>query len=362
MNKHDSLDYVVCVECMTFNQSAYIRQTMDGFSIQNTNFPYVCIIVDDASTDCEQQVIQQYLHENFEKRNLNPEDTDDYSQVFLHHKTNSNCYFCVLFLKYNHYLKKYKDPYIAKWEHKSKYVAFCEGDDYWTDSLKLEKQVNFLDNNLDYSMCFTDVATYIQDKGIMGPKRSSIFKEANLKIDSKGKGSVFYDILLNKCSIETLGIMVRSSLYSKRERDPVGFMMGDTQLLLYMSQCGKIKYIDDCTGVYRVNQTYRKQTGKKLLFNFSMYEMRIFYCKKYGYGIPNIIRKRYNRTLANLIFHDIKIGREPLFPLFKMNYIQSFLFCYTKKHRNFFKLIEFVWLFEKVIYKLIELNKKRFFS
>ena len=58
--------FMVQVSCRTFNHANYITDAMNGFTIQQTNFPYVCTIVDDASTDGEQEVIRQYLQEHFD--------------------------------------------------------------------------------------------------------------------------------------------------------------------------------------------------------------------------------------------------------------------------------------------------------
>ena len=58
--------YKVFVYCNTFNQTSYIKDTMDGFCMQQTNFPFVCMIMDDASTDGEPEVIKQYLNDNFD--------------------------------------------------------------------------------------------------------------------------------------------------------------------------------------------------------------------------------------------------------------------------------------------------------
>ena len=60
------MNFFVRVTCMTYNQSTYITDAMNGFCMQQTNFPFVCTIMDDASTDGEQNVIKQYFRENFE--------------------------------------------------------------------------------------------------------------------------------------------------------------------------------------------------------------------------------------------------------------------------------------------------------
>ena len=66
---NDELKYKVCVRCATFNHAPYIKATMGGFCMQQTGFPFICVIIDDASKDGEQQVIMQYLHDHFEIEN-----------------------------------------------------------------------------------------------------------------------------------------------------------------------------------------------------------------------------------------------------------------------------------------------------
>ena len=156
MNKKDNERWMVCVRCNTFNQASYIEDTMKRFTMQQTNFPFICCIVDDASTDGEQEVIEGYLEKNFDlgdKYVVRNEETDDYVLTFCQHKTNRNCYFATLFLKYNHYKKKAKVPYLEEWRSQSKYEALCEGDDYWTDKLKLQLQVDEMKKHDDIDIC-----------------------------------------------------------------------------------------------------------------------------------------------------------------------------------------------------------------
>ena len=109
--------FKVFVKCMTFNQVSFIKDAMDGFCMQQTNFPFVCCIVDDASTDGEQEVIKRYLEDNF-KRSTDMlsygGETEDYISLFLQHKTNKNCFFAVYLLKYNHWGKKSKYEYYKR--------------------------------------------------------------------------------------------------------------------------------------------------------------------------------------------------------------------------------------------------------
>lgn len=147
--------YKVCVYCATYNHSLFITETMNGFCLQQTDFPFICTIIDDASTDSETEVICQYLHDYFEPP-LNTEETDDYHLIVAQHYKNRNCFFAVLLLKYNHFsIEKSRLPYISRWQENAGYVAMCEGDDYWTDPHKLQRQVDALEAAPNAFMAYT---------------------------------------------------------------------------------------------------------------------------------------------------------------------------------------------------------------
>ena len=150
--------YKVCVYCSTFNQASYIKDTMDGFCMQQTNFPFVCLIMDDASTDGEPEVLEAYLNDHFDTEWT--KETDDYHLTVARHQENRHCYFAVYLLKYNHYtIKKRKMKYFREVADEIDYVAFCEGDDYWTDAHKLQKQADALDANPQVTLVYTNFQT-----------------------------------------------------------------------------------------------------------------------------------------------------------------------------------------------------------
>ena len=120
---------LVSVCCATFNQEDYIAKAIEGFLMQKTNFDFEIIIHDDASTDGTSDIIREYARKypNIIKPIIQTE---------------------------NQYSKCKRVSYLA-WSHaKGEYVALCEGDDYWTDPLKLQKQVDFMEANPECSMCF----------------------------------------------------------------------------------------------------------------------------------------------------------------------------------------------------------------
>ena len=150
--------FKVSVWCNTYNQASYIKDTMDGFCMQQTSFPFVCLIMDDASTDGEPEVIKQYLNDHFDTEWT--KETDDYHLTVARHQENRNCYFAVYLLKYNHYsIKKPRLKYFREVADEIDYVALCEGDDYWTDAHKLQKQADALDANPQVTLVYTNFQT-----------------------------------------------------------------------------------------------------------------------------------------------------------------------------------------------------------
>ena len=143
--------FKVCCTCFTFNQAKYITDAMNGFTMQQTSFPFVCTIVDDASTDGEQDVIRKYVDENFDFSDGSVafhKETDYAHITYAQHKINKNCYFAVLYLKENHYSqRKPKMGYLSEWRDVCQYEALCEGDDWWISAEKLQKQYDILESH-----------------------------------------------------------------------------------------------------------------------------------------------------------------------------------------------------------------------
>lgn len=243
--------FLVGIRCHTYNQSRYIVETMNGFAMQQTLFPFVAMIVDDASTDGEQQVITDYLEKNFETDNTSvayKKETDYAYVYFAQHRTNRNCCFVVLLLKENHYQKKSstkKLEYLAPWREVIRYEAICEGDDWWTDSTKLQKQVDFLDAHPEYQMCTTSYSSvrmtdgYIDKGGERGDGRDITFRQ-----------------LMKKNRVATLTVMYRIDVFFKYQNEVMPFMprfmMGDIPLWLYIASQGKIRQLPYDMANYRI--------------------------------------------------------------------------------------------------------------
>ncbi len=244
--------YMVQVRCMTFNQANFIEDAMNGFTMQETTFPYVCIIIDDASTDGEQEVIKKYLEQYFDFENssiVRNEETDDYILTFAQHKTNRNCFFAVLFLKYNHYsIKKSKGSYLQDWTD-TKYIAYCEGDDYWTDSTKLQKQVDFLETHLDYSLCCHRFKIYHEKRNIWTDDYVKNAFAANPNVTGL---EVTNSENFKTRFTWTLTLCCRKAVVDEIEWPPYKYGQRDFNFHYHLLKAGKGWCFADYMGVYRM--------------------------------------------------------------------------------------------------------------
>ena len=270
--------FKVFVRCMTFNHAPYITNTMDGFCMQNTNFPYICCIVDDTSTDSEPLVIQNYLNRNFDLESecgCMREETDDYSLIFARHKSNHNCFFAVFFLKYNHYsLKKTKQPYFSRWLDNSKYIAMCEGDDYWIDSQKLQKQVDILDANSNVQMVYTSFRMVDEENHEIKSKIYERLKPYSVS------GELFNRLIIRNF-IMTLTVCYRKSIIDEPLWDQLPCHL-DYADFFFISSRGDIVYIPEETSCYRKTlQGFSVVQYDRIKKDFStifLYFANLFFC------------------------------------------------------------------------------------
>lgn len=239
-------NFKVCVRCFTFNQSKYIIETMNGFCNQQTNFPFICCVVDDASTDGEQEVITDYLNEYFDMHNSSVayKKETDYAHIFYsQHKENKNCYFVVLFLKENHYKKKSKLPYIEKWRRNCKYEAICEGDDFWCTNTKLQSEVNYLDNDAEIGLVYTNFH-YIDE---IGNKIDAPNVEPYISLPKYIREGYIWHYLLNgECGVLTCTILFRHRLLQDER------IFIDQSIFLTIARQSKFAYIDEKSSCYRI--------------------------------------------------------------------------------------------------------------
>jgi glycosyltransferase involved in cell wall biosynthesis len=205
----------VTVFCITYNQKKYIRQCLDSILLQKTDFEYEVLINDDASSDGTREIIEEYQKK--------------YPGIVkpVFHEENQ--------------FSKGKRNFILRYlmpEALGKYLAICEGDDYWTDPNKLQKQVNFLDHHKDYAVCFHPVQVIYED----GDEETSIYPVENKPSRFTVNG------LLRRNFMQTNSVMYRKQTYKEIN---TGVMPGDWYLHLYHAQYGKIGFVNEVMSVYR---------------------------------------------------------------------------------------------------------------
>lgn len=229
-NWKDNLDLpVVSVCCTTFNHEPYIAEAIDGFLMQETEFPFEILIRDDCSTDKTASIVKEYA--------------EKYPSLIK-----------PVFEKENTYSKGVKPmPQLFKLAT-GKYIALCEGDDYWTDPLKLQKQVDFLEESEDY------VITYTSAEGF----------DENGKVDNYKGGSTrdLESIELQKCApINTLTVCFRNILMEL----PPEFQctrFGDLFLWSLLGEHGRGKYLKNIKpSKYRIHSggIFSMKTAKQKL-------------------------------------------------------------------------------------------------
>ncbi len=211
----------VCVP--TFNHEKYIRQALDGALMQQTDFDFEIVIGDDASTDNNQQVIQKYV--------------DKYPNIFraFLHKHNQGPSEPKEFGGRNNVLGLLKAC-------RGNYVALCEGDDYWTDPHKLQKQFDFMEANADYAICHHNMRVIYEDGS---PEH--FFNDENQKTESN-----IVDILEDRWFIATAATFYRNIFRENNFADwHAQAAAGDWALAIQLAASGKIHYINEPMGVYR---------------------------------------------------------------------------------------------------------------
>lgn len=213
---------LVSICCITYNHEKYIRDCIEGFLIQKTTFRVEILIHDDASTDKTAQIVKEYA--------------ENHSDLII-----------TIFQTENQYSQGIKPwPNFVFPRARGKYIALCEGDDYWTDPLKLQKQVEFLEANPDCSLCF-HASKSIRNNN---PKDYILHRPKDIPLHNKFE--MKHAILGGGGFMATNSMLFQSKYIQDRpawmEKTPVG----DLPLMLLLASKGKIGYIDEVMSVYRV--------------------------------------------------------------------------------------------------------------
>ena len=239
---------------MTYNHASYIVDAMNGFCMQQTNFPFLAIICDDASTDGEQIVIRNYMDKHFvdaSSSEYQAWEDDEANYIYARHQQNLHCYFLIVLIKTNYYSQRKEKEYLwEEWDKDVKYIALCEGDDYWTSQDKLEKQVKNMDAHPDCSFCVHDYSEWNQDS-----LQFATLSHDHLSIlQGKRQETVFFldmdDYLFHSLFTRTLTSMYRKSSLVKSNYDLYSIHF-DMVLFFALFTQGDCIYINEVMGCYR---------------------------------------------------------------------------------------------------------------
>ena len=213
-------EILVSVCCTAYNHEQYIRDALEGFVNQITDFKFEVIIHDDASADHTADIIREYETQYPDMIHAIYQQENQYSKgIWI---TNTFIYPAV----------------------RGKYMAFCEGDDYWTDMHKLQKQVDFLESHPEYSACvhnsiFLDCRT--------GKKRIRYQDKADTTLRLE-------DVLVGGgAQYQTSSLMQRRKYYKIPKELECGGGVGDYPRSIYLAYVGKIYYFKECMSTYREN-------------------------------------------------------------------------------------------------------------
>jgi glycosyltransferase involved in cell wall biosynthesis len=202
---------LVSVALLTYNHGKFIGEAIESALIQNTSFDYEIVIADDFSTDNTRSIITEYQKRYKQKIKLLLQDKN----VGANHNE------LALFANMS-----------------GKYIAFLEGDDYWMDPLKLQKQVDFLEKNEDFSSCFHNIKI-LSEGALMNDYVEEVKSETTI-----------YDLAkLNY--IHTCSYLFRRYPVDELPEDYENVTGADYFLFMWIAKYGKIKKLPEIMAVYR---------------------------------------------------------------------------------------------------------------
>lgn len=274
---------IVSVFSWVYNQKDFIKESIESILMQRTTFPVEIIIHDDASNDGSAEIIKEYeaKYPHLFKNILHQEN--QWSQG-----------------------KSVMTPLFNK--PRGKYIALTHGDDYWVDPNQLQKQVDFLENNEEYVLCYHDV------KGI-SESGETIYESKIKALGDDIKGDLTSEeLMLGRVLIPTLSVCFRNENYNY-PKSSIEVKNGDVYLFAFLGKFGKGMFLDNIiSGVYRIHDggVYSKQNNLKKTIDGINTRLRILEdiitdpsCKKkMEKNISNIEKQFATICIRNLHLKD----------------------------------------------------------
>jgi glycosyltransferase involved in cell wall biosynthesis len=255
---------LVSIICLVFNHARHVEHTLQGFLDQEVDFPVEILIHDDASTDGTADIIREYVLKHPEI--IKP-----------------------VFQTENQYTKGISPESFLTPRARGRYLAFCEGDDYWTDPQKLQKQVSILERDPNVGLVYTDHSVYMEDSGTtISSYIDSQFPHLQTGIIEPPSGYVFEKLLL-KNFVSTLTVVLRRSIFIEAREQLVGWLptkiLRDFAYWLEVSRRCHFFYLDDVTAMYRIHKGTMSRPDDdydKSLFLRAAYEIVAHFFERYN--------------------------------------------------------------------------------
>lgn len=220
---------LVAIHCLVYNHEPYLRDCFEGFVMQKTNFRFVAIVHEDCSTDNSAAIIREY--------------ETKYPDIFRPIYETENQY-----SKHDGSLGRIMNAAIDATG--AKYIALCEGDDYWTDPYKLQKQVDILEADETLMACCTDCSVVDNSSVILKEKRGGVVKD-----DIPGRYNL-RDFFRDNHQYPTLSVVYRNThteeVRAKHLHTENAFL-GDWTLWICLLIYGDMYYLNEVTCAYRIN-------------------------------------------------------------------------------------------------------------
>ncbi len=241
---------------LAYNHGAYIRKAIESVVDQVGDFPIELLIGEDGSTDNTLEIAREFERSAPGKVRVITSPSNVGMLQNLRRLESAS---------------------------RSKYVAYCEADDYWHDSEKLKKQVDFLESHPDYALVHTEYQTKFVETG-------RIIPNAARQPTDLDDADAFNEILSGRRLVLTLTACIRSSTLNEMlstcpECYDSRFLMGDTQRWLELSRRGKVKCLHEVTATHLIiseSASQSKNPKRVLRFILSTKDVLEYYIKKYG--------------------------------------------------------------------------------
>jgi glycosyltransferase involved in cell wall biosynthesis len=286
---------VVSVHIITYQHAAYIRDAIEGVLMQETDFPFQIIIGDDESTDGTREICIEYAQQYPDKIRL-----------FLHRRENN----ISISDSPSHIFQYIFNTY----QLHGKYIAICSGDDFWTDPLKLQKQVGFLEEHHDFSICAHDSNLINYKSGVVsyGKYKSEILNKEykdNYKLDELIEGATFHtsSVLFRKndLNIPAFAYIIQESTSE------------DYVLFLMLADKGPVKILGSVMSTYRKHNEsitgkhlqFVDKGNKELMMVNILTKLDIYFDFKYSEQINKKLKSSY-KTFSNEYENKIKTVNE----------------------------------------------------